>query len=89
MKIELFYTEGCSRCASSRQQLKQVLERLSPSSSWQDIDVLKSIDYAVEVGVLSLPAIAIDGTLVFSSLPTTSQFERELEGREHGGHHGH
>ncbi len=85
MKVELFYTQGCARCASSRQELQGVLTRISPDSSWQDIDVLKSIDYAVELGVLSLPAIAIDGQLVFSTLPTTAQFERELQSRARGG----
>ena len=89
MRVELFYTQGCARCASSRQELQGVLARISPDSSWQDIDVLTSIDYAVELGVLSLPAIAIDGALVFSSLPTTAQFERELESRARGECRGH
>ena len=89
MKVELFYTEGCSRCASSRLELQLALERISPGSTWQEIDVLRNIDYAVELGVLSLPAIAIDGMLAFSSLPTANQFERELEKRERGGHVGH
>lgn len=89
MKVELFYTEGCARCASSRQELQLMLERISPSSSWHEIDVLKNIDYAVELGVLSLPAIVIDGRLAFSSLPTTTQFERELKKHERGGHVGH
>jgi hypothetical protein len=40
--------------------------------------VLDEFDYAVEVGVLTLPSIAIDGEVLFSSLPTVPQLRREL-----------
>ena len=42
------------------------------------MNVLDEIDYAVELGVLILPAIAIDGEVVFASLPTSQQLEQEL-----------
>jgi thioredoxin 1 len=45
------------------------------------VDVLKEIDYAVELGVLSLPAITIDKELVFSSLPTLAQLSQALQQR--------
>ena len=34
---------------------------------WRRVDVLEELDYAVELGVLALPAMAIDGELVFRS----------------------
>ena len=40
---------------------------------WRSLNVLEELDYAVELGVLSLPAIAIDGELVFAALPTPKQ----------------
>jgi hypothetical protein len=36
------------------------------------------MDYAVTLGVLTLPAVAINGHLVFSSLPTPDQLRRVL-----------
>jgi predicted thioredoxin/glutaredoxin len=40
--------------------------------------VLDEMDYAVDHGVLSLPAIVVDGELVFSSLPTPQQLRAAL-----------
>lgn len=81
MKIELFQTEGCKNCANARQALWDVAHRMVPNLRWRDVDVTKELDYAVELGVMSLPALAVDGKLVFSSLPSSSQLRSELQRR--------
>jgi hypothetical protein len=81
MKIELFYTPGCEKCAHSKDSLKATAERLVPDLVWRELNALDELDYAVEVGVLTLPAMAINGELVFSSLPTPRQLRRELTKR--------
>jgi predicted thioredoxin/glutaredoxin len=43
--------------------------------------VVDNIDRAVELGVLTVPSIAIDGELVFTSMPTVTQLRRELTRR--------
>jgi predicted thioredoxin/glutaredoxin len=45
---------------------------------WREINVLDEMDRAVEYGVLSLPAIVIDGELAFASLPTPQQLRAVL-----------
>ncbi len=81
MKVELFQTAGCRSCADTRDALKSVAEQTVPGIQWRDVDVTKELDYAVELGVMSLPAMAVDGQLAFSSLPTPAQFRDELERR--------
>lgn len=85
MKIELFQAAGCASCAVSREALKSVAEQAVPGLQWRDVDVMKELDYAVELGVISLPAVAVDGQVVFSSLPTPAQLKKELERRSLGG----
>jgi hypothetical protein len=36
---------------------------------WHEINIVDAIDYAVALGVLKTPAVAIDGELVFAKLP--------------------
>tara|TARA_R110002167_G_scaffold207882_4_gene411951 strand:+ start:1849 stop:2028 length:180 start_codon:yes stop_codon:yes gene_type:complete len=48
---------------------------------YREIDVLEQLDYAVSLGVLSTPSIAINGELVFSSMPSLKRFEEELNKR--------
>jgi hypothetical protein len=81
MKIELFYTPGCDKCADSKESLKATAERLFPELVWRELNAIDELDYAVELGVLTLPAMAIDGELVFSSLPTARQLRLELTKR--------
>lgn len=84
MKVELFQAAGCASCAESREALKWVAEQTVPALQWRDVDVMKELDYAVELGVISLPAIAVDGEVAFSSLPTPAQLKKELERRTFG-----
>ena len=81
MKIELFYTPGCEKCADTKDGLKLMAEQLVPDLVWRELNVIDELDYAVELGVLTLPAMAINGELVFSSLPTPRQLQRELSKR--------
>jgi hypothetical protein len=81
MKIELFYTPGCDKCADGKESLKATAEQLVPELLWRELNAIDELDYAVELGVLTLPALAINGELVFSSLPTTRQLRQELTKR--------
>ena len=78
MKVELFYTPGCEKCADNKDKLRTVATELVPDLVWRELNVLDELDYAVEVGVIALPSIAIDGEVLFSSLPTCRQLRREL-----------
>ena len=78
MKVELFYTPGCEKCADNKDKLRTVATELVPDLVWRELNVLDEVDYAVEVGVITLPSIAIDGEVPFSSLPTVRQLRREL-----------
>jgi predicted thioredoxin/glutaredoxin len=78
MKVELFHAPGCSRCAAAREDLKAAAQKAVTELEWREVNVLDEMDYAVDHGVLSLPAIVVDGELVFSSLPTPQQLRAAL-----------
>ncbi len=48
---------------------------------WREVDVVEELDYAVQLGVLSMPSIAIDGELVFKSQPSMKELRATLEAR--------
>ena len=74
MKVEVFNAQGCGSCSASIQSLKEAVASATGGQAvWCEIDIVEQIDYAVELGVLSVPAVAIDGRLVFAKLPTTAQ----------------
>lgn len=78
MKIELFYAAGCNKCAANRESLKAAAERVMPNLEWRELDVLENMDYAVDLGVLTLPAMAINGVLEFPALPSVTELVNTL-----------
>lgn len=46
---------------------------------WREVSVIEELDYAVELGVLSTPAIAVNGRLVFPTLPSAKRLRAALE----------
>jgi hypothetical protein len=80
--VEVFSAPGCAKCAQTRQALRSVAEQLDKERLvWRDVNVLDEMDYAVELGVLSPPSLAIDGQLVFPALPTPERLRAELARR--------
>lgn len=80
VKVEVFSSVGCEKCAAAENALRRLAESLTQGRlAWRHLDVVDELDYAVELGVMSLPAVAINGRLVFSSLPSPTEFETELK----------
>lgn len=81
--IELFGAPGCTRCADQRERLRRIATAALGEDGfvWRDVDVLAELDHAVDVGVLTMPAIAVDGRLVFARLPDESKWRRWLHER--------
>ncbi|QKE40280.1 MAG: glutaredoxin [Ferrovum myxofaciens] len=78
--IEIIAAPGCRKRADAQVDLRAIAVSLLGENNiaWREINVLEALDYAVSLGVLSIPAIAINGRLKFSSLPTPKQFKTEL-----------
>jgi hypothetical protein len=84
VRVELFYTPGCEKCADARDDLKAAAQQTIPGITWCEVNALDEMDYAVKLGVVTFPALAIDGELVFASLPTSGQLRRALTKRKKG-----
>ena len=80
IKVEVFSSPGCGKCAQAKNVLKAIVEEIGQDKiTWRDVNILEEMDYAVELGVMSSPAIVIDGKLIFSSLPSASKLRAALD----------
>ena len=84
MRVELFYSPGCSACGDRQAELRTAVQEAIKAGEWREINVLDSVDHAVELGVVTLPSIAIDGEVVFTSMPTVAQLRKALTERNRG-----
>lgn len=88
MKVEILYAPGCSKCQRELPTLRAAAASVVPELDWQEIDIAKAIDYAVELGVMKPPAVAINGKLAFAALPSADALANAM--RLHlGSFHGH
>ena len=68
--VDLFSSNVCSRCAQAKTDLRELIDELGAQQfELRIIDVVENLDYAVEVGVLATPALAVNGELIATSLP--------------------
>jgi len=82
IKVEIFSSPGCGKCGHAKDVLRKLANEMGDKAiSWREVNILEELDYAVDLGVLSTPAIAIDGKLVFGSLPSPGTLRAALESR--------
>lgn len=79
-KIEVFTAPGCGKCGKAKDELEIIVNQLGVDKfEWREVNILQEMDYAIELGVLSTPSIAINGELVFTALPSAKQLLQALE----------
>ena len=82
INVEVFASPGCSKCGHAKEALRTLVTELGGNSiQWREVNVLEELDHAVNLGILSTPAIVIDGELVFTRLPSIKKLRNELERR--------
>jgi len=82
IKVEVFSSPGCGKCGHAKVVLKKLADEIGGENiNWREVNILEELDYAVGLGVLSTPSIAINDELVFSSLPSAKKLREELLGR--------
>ncbi len=77
----MFYSPGCAACEDRQAELRAAAQQAVKDLEWLDLNVLDNMDTAVELGVITLPSIVIDGEVVFTSLPSRTQLCKALAER--------
>ncbi len=82
IQVEVFSSPGCSKCGQVFDILQSITQEFGAERiEWREVNVLDELEYAVGLGVLSMPAIAIDGELVFRIHPSAGKLRAALETR--------
>jgi small redox-active disulfide protein 2 len=77
MKIEVLGT-GCPKCMSVEQNVKKALAQLAVQA---DVEKVTDIQQIIQKGVMSTPALVIDGKVVFQGKnPTVDQLKEIIQG---------
>jgi small redox-active disulfide protein 2 len=76
MKIEVLGT-GCPKCMNTEQNVKKALAELALHA---DVEKVTDIQEIIQRGVLSTPALVIDGKVVMQGkIPTVAQLKEMIK----------
>lgn len=78
MKI-IVYGTGCSKCKAVEKAVKEAVDKLGADA---EIVKIEELDKIMELGILSLPALAIDNEIkVTGRIPTSSEIEKWIKAK--------
>jgi heavy metal translocating P-type ATPase len=81
VEIEILTTTTCRRCERANARAAAVVEKVArefPGLKWKVVDLTASPDAAARYGVISTPAIAVNGKVVFNGIPRQKALRRKL-----------
>ncbi|PNQ05130.1 redox-active disulfide protein 2 [Mesotoga sp. SC_NapDC3] len=77
MKIEIFGS-GCPRCKQTEKIMKKAVKELGSDA---EVDKVTDMMAIMEKGIVSTPAVAIDGKIVLSGkIPSIDEAKRLIKG---------
>lgn len=80
--VEVFTASGCSHCLQAQVQVQSVVSEFSGDEvCYRSVNVVDELDYAVQLGILNTPAVAIDGTLVFAAQASAKKLHIAINAR--------
>lgn len=84
--VEVLTAFGCAHCLRAHTLVESVVGEFHIDQvCYRAVNVVEEIDYAVQLQVLSTPAVAIDGKLAFSFLPSPKKLRVAIQARLQAG----
>ena len=77
--VEDFMSPGCVGCPAVKEMLKSISEELGGDISVEEVDITVDTTRAAQYGVMSVPAIAINGELKFMEVPKKEELKKALQ----------
>ncbi len=85
LKLELFSSPACGKCDQMKKKLQAVADQSEGRIEFTVVNILQEMDYALQLGVLSTPCIAVNGNLLTLGLPDMDELKKILDEHLAGG----
>ncbi|MBP2143212.1 small redox-active disulfide protein 1 [Methanococcus voltae] len=77
VKVEVFSSPSCPHCPAAKRVVEQVVKEMD-NIEVLHVNVMEHPEKAIELGIMAVPAIAIDGDVVFVGAPSLEDFKAKL-----------
>lgn len=76
--VEEFSSPGCVGCPEVREMLKELSAELEGEIEIEEVDITVDTSRAAQYGIMSVPAIALNGVLKFIGVPDKEGLKKAL-----------
>ena len=76
--IEMFTSPGCANCPAVKKMLKELSDELEGDITVEEVDITVDPTRASQYGVMSVPAVAINGILKFVGVPSRENLKKAI-----------
>lgn len=76
--IEMFTSPGCVGCPTVKKMLEELSKELEGDITVEEVDVTIDSARAIQYGIMSVPAVAINGILKFTGVPSREELKNAI-----------
>ena len=76
--IEIFSSPGCGDCLVVKKMLKKISDELEDDITIEEVNITVDPTRASQYGIMSVPAVAVNGILKFVGVPSREELKKEI-----------
>ena len=76
--VEMFTSPGCVGCPVVKKMLKELSSELKGDINVEEVDITVDPMRAAKYGVMSVPAVAVNGVLKFIGVPSREELKSAI-----------
>lgn len=76
--VEEFMSPGCVGCPAVKEMLKELSIELEGKLTVEEVDITVDSVRAAQYGIMSVPAVAINGILKFVGVPRKEELKKAI-----------
>jgi len=76
--VEDFMSPGCTGCPVVKEMLNELTRELNGKITIEEVDITVDTARAAQYGIMSVPAIAVNGILKFNGVPKKEKLKDAL-----------
>lgn len=76
--VEEFMSPGCVGCPAVKEMLKELSIELEGKLTVEEVDITVDTARATQYGIMSVPAVAINGILKFVGVPRKEELKKVI-----------
>lgn len=79
IKLEILTTSlGCAKCERAMQIIKDIVNEYKGKIKVVETDIVKNPDKLIKFGIMTTPAIIINGKLAFEGVPNKDKLKKKI-----------